>query len=96
MRFRAFSIFLKQYWLIFVAFQIALGFLIPHADPGQYLFTFLFVKSIAYGALTTYFKRYALSKLYIYMNLGVNPNTLLLSIFGLDSLLSIGLILTIT
>ncbi|MFT6873884.1 MAG: hypothetical protein ACJAVN_002908 [Roseivirga sp.] len=96
MKLGAFILFLKQNWLIFVVFQIALGFLIPRATPGLYLLTFLYIKTIEYCSLTVYFKIYAPSKLILYMNLGINPNTLLAAVFSLDSFVSIALIFTIT
>lgn len=89
------GIFIRQHWLFLLLFQLALAFIIPRAETGQYLFVFLFIKGIQYGTLITHARFFHPGKLYIYMNLGTSFNRLLATTCIGDSILSIILILVI-
>lgn len=96
MKLQPLIIFVRQYWLFLIVFQLAVVFIIPRAAAGQYLFTFLFIKSIEYAALLVQVKSYQREKQSLYLNLGINLNHLILVTCAIDSFLSIVLILAIT
>jgi hypothetical protein len=86
---KAFVLFYKQAWLVYLLVHGAAAYLASAGDLGQVIHLLLFLKSGQYLCVYFYYRKFNSAGLILFMNMGIRLRNLFLATYTFDMLLLI-------